>query len=354
MASVKVKQNTLVRLSNNPQGLQLLTDTAMVVPAKRPAEADPETTMASDITVAKRGDVRLKLGKAGQTPTNVLVSSYVLSLASPVFEAMFNGNFAEGQSLSSHSPREVPLPDDDLESMLLICRITHMQTTELAEELSVGSFTEFAFAADKYQCGKAVQAWSRLWTAAIFQHPPGEDFEKMILATYVLDMPYEFYKATVILVRDRSTDAKIATMGAHILPLEIFDTLHSNKRQVEVQAYTVFSTLAATSRTCKTSYDTTGRLMESLRDSGNWPVVTRSVSEMKGKVAKMQEVTKSCTSWTCACSSYPTNIKSSAVIKMDQVYNSVKGICLDCIKSHALDGTVQCRIKHDANGFMQT
>jgi hypothetical protein len=351
-----------MRRSKSPPKIQLLTHTAMVIPAKRRAEADPETIMvsetttASEITVAKRGDVRLKLGKAGETTTNVLVSSVVLSLASPVFEAMFNGNFAEGQSLSSHSPREVPLPDDDMESILLICKITHMQIAELAEELSVAAFTTFAIMVDKYQCGKAVQAWSKVWSAAIFQHPPGDDFEKMILATYLLDVPYEFYKTTVILVRDRSKDTQLATMNACLLPVRVFDVLQSNKREAEGQAGAIFHPSVVPSRPCKAYIETSGNLMVNLQKVGIWPTKTQSISELKAKLCKMEGVIKlKCQLWpqACSCPIFPADIKGNAVTRMDQVYRSVKGICLDCIKSHASDGKFQCRIKHDKSGFME-
>jgi hypothetical protein len=67
--------------------------------------------------IATKGDVILQLGKVGvgDGVRNVLVSSVVLSLASPVFATMFDGRFSEGQSLSPASPRTVPLSDDDPE-----------------------------------------------------------------------------------------------------------------------------------------------------------------------------------------------------------------------------------------------
>jgi hypothetical protein len=178
----------------------------------------------------------------------------------------------------------------------------------------------------------------------------------MILATSVLDMPYEFYKATVILVRDRSTYTPILTTDAHVLPLKIIDRLHSNKREVEGQADAVFHTPVVPSRTCKSFIETSGNLMVNMQKVGIWPTKTQSVSELKGKLSKMEVVTKvKCQVWPqqCSCPTFPADIKGSAVTKMEQVYRSVKGICLDCIKPHASDGKVQCRIKHDARGFMQ-
>jgi hypothetical protein len=327
----------------------------MVVPAKRRAEAEPETTprvMASDIIVAKRGDVRLKLGNARHAITNVLVSSVVLGLASPVFEAMFNGNFAEGQSHSASSPREVPLPDDDVDSMLLISKITHMQTADLARELSVAAFTVFAVICDKYQCNEAVLAWSKVWSAAIFQHPPEENFEEMVMATYVLDLPYEFYKATVILIRDRSTDAKITSLGTH-LPLGIFDTLQLNKRQVEAQAHAVLDSTTVHWGVCRASREALGKLVVELRNVFIWPIRAQAISEIRKQMANLPDITnETCKDWTCKCKETDWQVTSSLITKMDHVYKSATGICLDCVRPNASNGPVQCRIEHDAAGYM--
>ena len=67
--------------------------------------------------------------KNDEVAYNLLVSSEVMSIASPVFAAMFDGRFAEGQDLSSEAPREVDLPDDDPELVKLLCEIVHLKVT---------------------------------------------------------------------------------------------------------------------------------------------------------------------------------------------------------------------------------
>ncbi len=54
---------------------------------------------------------------------DLLVSSKVLSLASPVFEAMFKPHFKEGVELHSQLGESliIPLPEDDLEATTLFC-----------------------------------------------------------------------------------------------------------------------------------------------------------------------------------------------------------------------------------------
>jgi hypothetical protein len=57
--------------------------------------------VASGAVLASHGDVILELTKDGTSAGTLLVSSHILSLASPVFRAMFSGNFTEGNDLSA-------------------------------------------------------------------------------------------------------------------------------------------------------------------------------------------------------------------------------------------------------------
>jgi hypothetical protein len=56
---------------------------------------------------------------------DLLVSSKVLSLASPVFEAMFKPHFKEGveHHLPLGEPLIIPLPEDDLKATTLFVRL---------------------------------------------------------------------------------------------------------------------------------------------------------------------------------------------------------------------------------------
>jgi hypothetical protein len=167
---------------------------------------------------------------------------------------MFNGNFAEGQALSTSSPRTIPLPEDDQESMLLICRIAHLQTADIPEELSADSFADFAdfaITCDKYQCGAAVQAWSKVWVSKLLKKAPCTNFEKTLLATYILDMPQEFYEVCTILALTNVNDTKV--FASDYLPTAIFDTLRDNKRKGEEQIHTALGTVTQYLGVCEAS-----------------------------------------------------------------------------------------------------
>ena len=79
--------------------------------------------MANFSVIDPRGDAILICGEA-----ELQVSTKILSLASPVFSALFNPRFAEGQ-LVPCKPSHIKLPDDDAESMRFMCAVLHHKST---------------------------------------------------------------------------------------------------------------------------------------------------------------------------------------------------------------------------------
>ncbi|KAH7348213.1 hypothetical protein BKA66DRAFT_400980, partial [Pyrenochaeta sp. MPI-SDFR-AT-0127] len=175
------------------------------------------------ITLAKRGDVLLCVGQ-GENLVKLLVVSSFMSVASPVFEAMFNGRFSEGQDLSSSNPRETLLPDDDPYIMTIVCRMIHMQTSDMPRQLEVDDFAGFAILCDKYDCIDAVRPWSRLWVLGLLPEPDMPGYDKLLMITYVLDLPDEFYKVTQSLLKNRtfSLNLEVAAHSTDFIPLKVF------------------------------------------------------------------------------------------------------------------------------------
>lgn len=58
------------------------------------------------------GDYCFVLGSS-DAPKSMLVSSKVLSVASPVFAAMFDPKYDEANRPSTYGAPQIPLPDDD-------------------------------------------------------------------------------------------------------------------------------------------------------------------------------------------------------------------------------------------------
>ena len=95
------------------------------------------------------------------TDRSLRVSSKVLSLASPVFAAMLSPKSMTDGGLSVVDPPEIPLPDDDLDAMTLLCFALHCHGLS---DIAVPStlLKGLAIICDKYDCTVAIQAWTRL------------------------------------------------------------------------------------------------------------------------------------------------------------------------------------------------
>lgn len=99
--------------------------------------------MANINVIDPEGDVILTCGE-----TEFQVSSKVLSLASPVFKALFSPSFAEGQATSSKASR-IQLHDDNAESMRFMCAVLHHKCT-LANGIGLEKLERLAVVTDKY------------------------------------------------------------------------------------------------------------------------------------------------------------------------------------------------------------
>ena len=94
------------------------------------------------------------------------------------------------------------LPDDDPKSMILLCKIVHMQTKDLVQEPSFGELADLAMVCDKYHCTESVRWWLRFWNTKKLALPEARNFEKLIFVTYLCDLPQEFEEVTLACMRD--------------------------------------------------------------------------------------------------------------------------------------------------------
>jgi hypothetical protein len=334
-----------------------------MVPRNRRKKSQPESgleTTATNIVIAKRGDVIFQLGDPDGGLTKVKVSSGSMGFVSRVFEVMFNGEWADGQAFSPDNPREISLPDDAA-AMLLLCRIAHFQTSELPEYLDLGELTVCAITCDKYRCLAAVQTWSLKWTNSILKKlslSPEEDCDGLLFATYLLDLPEGFYQTTVHLARIPSKDVTLANLDLDLdmLPLGILDTLRINRRESENRVYDAIFRSAG-SLSCHAGQMAQGRLIHALSKRDVWPIRQQSVAQLKDKIARMGEVLppRGCLyPFQCQCDEVK-HIKSDLIEQIDIIYRSVPGICLDCYKRDLYnDPTRICRMGHNHTAAVDT
>ena len=101
------------------------------------------SALANSSVIDPEGDVIFICGE-----TELQVSSKVLSLASPVFNALFGPRFAEGQ-LTPSKPIRIDLHDDDAESMRLMCAVLHDESP-YAHGIGLERIERLAVFTDKY------------------------------------------------------------------------------------------------------------------------------------------------------------------------------------------------------------
>lgn len=115
-----------------------------------------------------------------------LVSSKALSLALPVFLAMFGGNFAEGARLRHENRPCINLVDDNAGTMSPILRIFHHQAVGVEFSVEPETLATLAIHCEKYDCDRALRPWIEHWCTRSCQKLSSlEDFGYVLLAAYL-------------------------------------------------------------------------------------------------------------------------------------------------------------------------
>src|SRR5204862_7989783 len=115
-------------------------------------------------------------------------------LVSPVFAAMFKPQFQEGIRfrLGLGEPITVPLPEDDAEAFLLLCKVIHHRSDEISAEPGISCLESLACICDKYSCTRAIANCCVLWLQKLIRVAPPDDLDRLLLVAYILDLP-EFF-----------------------------------------------------------------------------------------------------------------------------------------------------------------
>lgn len=98
----------------------------------------------------------------------LLVSSKILALASPVFKAMFNSKFLEGSTIRSvQNPLELPLPDDDPDALAVLFHTLHFSSKWKLLKLGADLQLDVAQLSDKYDCTISMYGESGRWLRSL-------------------------------------------------------------------------------------------------------------------------------------------------------------------------------------------
>ncbi|KAF2099017.1 hypothetical protein NA57DRAFT_76253 [Rhizodiscina lignyota] len=164
------------------------------------------------------GDVIFVVGSPG---VRFRVSSHIVSAASPVFKAMFNGVFAEGQGLSRESPKEIPLPEDEVENVRLFCLISHFRNLDIPNRVAAKQLRDFAIFVDKYNCAVTMYLAIEKWFTLIARSDSGDDLAYLIEVSRNFNEPEWFKKTTM----SYTYKAETQQFDGHLLRTALSDNL---------------------------------------------------------------------------------------------------------------------------------
>ncbi|KAH8901877.1 hypothetical protein BR93DRAFT_932708 [Coniochaeta sp. PMI_546] len=153
-------------------------------------------SLLSDI--AFDGDVTLVVGPEA---VRLRVYSQCLRAASKVFNTMLGPHWSEGKGLTSQSPREIPLEEDDASALRTILCVLHHSNTEMPDSatLTPTEILNIAVASDKYDLAVALKYASAQWLK------PRDglglmDMGRLMTADFLLEDTHMFAAQTVELM----------------------------------------------------------------------------------------------------------------------------------------------------------
>lgn len=165
---------------------------------------DPASPSAAQTIIADpEGDIIFMVGRKETDQKSILVSSKVLSLASPAFAALFSPRWSEGADKSSSIiPRQIDLPDDDTATMGWICQALHFRKN-IPTDIGLSRLEKVAEIGDKYGLGVALKPWGQLclqslwWT--ISAEVPEAEIVSLMWVSFFFDHSRLFWYSSRVL-----------------------------------------------------------------------------------------------------------------------------------------------------------
>ncbi|KAK0723550.1 hypothetical protein B0T26DRAFT_706775 [Lasiosphaeria miniovina] len=153
-------------------------------------------------TIRGNGDLILVIGPE---QVRLMVCSQVLRCASKVFDVMFGPHWSEGCDLSSTSPKEIPLEEDNASAMRTICCVLHHRNDMVSDEPTPDEILKIAIEVDKYDLAVALKFQLAQWLQPPKTNPNQPQLEmtdlgRLMAAAFILRKKDEFASYTLDLV----------------------------------------------------------------------------------------------------------------------------------------------------------
>jgi hypothetical protein len=168
------------------------------------------------VSLNDSGDRKLIVGQKEDGQRIYQVSSVAMSMASPVWKAMFNptSGFQE-----SNPDAPVEFPEDDPDALLILLRIAHLQFHEIPKSISFAWLTELAILYDKYDSVGLLQPfieqWISPWTLLCLE--PGYEAWLFIAWSFGCEQIFNLLAASLVLSIELDGDGRILNSGNELL-----------------------------------------------------------------------------------------------------------------------------------------
>jgi len=120
---------------------------------------------AQPLTIDSAGEIILVVGGTS-AKVSLLVSSKVLTVVSPIFNAMLGPNFREGKELAESTPSavfEMELSEDGPKAMKLLCLMAHSRSDSIPHMMIFSALEILVVLCDKYDCMQAIRFAAKSW-----------------------------------------------------------------------------------------------------------------------------------------------------------------------------------------------
>ncbi|OQV03776.1 BTB/POZ domain-containing protein [Cladophialophora immunda] len=171
-------------------------DLILKVGSERGAAEESDTSSSQSSNDGPEAATQEVVENEQPSTLRIRVCSKFMTMCSPVFKAMLNGSFREGQvPLSSLEPPTLELPEDDPQSMVELCKILHHKWDTNLEAFP-SCVLPLARAADKYDCTTIIRVWFNhqfLGEVSRGRKYSRLEIAQLISISYILDEAAAFY-----------------------------------------------------------------------------------------------------------------------------------------------------------------